>query len=73
MNTEPQTYKISTFGDIAELITEENVDRFLRDFNCLLRSLANVKNKTPVRVESFDWTDDNEVKITFVISAKPSF
>ena len=58
------TYKIETVNDICQMITEENVDNFLSDFESMLRTCILVKglnfgkDASKLQLSSFDWTDD---------------
>jgi hypothetical protein len=70
-----QKHNIQTINDIFDVVTKENLPRFLADFNELVTSFVFLKEqatKNGLPVESVKphktfWTDDNkrEINITF--------
>lgn len=70
-----KTYNIQTINDIFDIVDEENVVRFLTDFNHLIASFVMLKEEAKLNNIPFDkirphttkWTDDNkpEINITF--------
>lgn len=82
---EANTYSINSLQDIANAITPENVDNFLKDFEGVLKSyllmvvfakaqiregLDDVKNTDLVEFHGLYWTDDGKHDITCKISKK---
>lgn len=83
---EPNTYSINSLQDIANAITPENVDNFLKDFEGVLKSylmmvvftkakmrqgwLDNVPNTDLVEFHGLYWTDDGKHDITCKIVKK---
>lgn len=76
--TQHPEYKINTIEDIGNLITEDNIDNFLKDFEGILRLFLITKqmfllNKqgnqdfTP-KIKDFTWIDDNEHKISIELT-----
>ncbi len=68
-----KSHKIKTIQDISNVVTSENIDNFLKDFEGVLRGhilLKSVANSTESKIEfgEFEWTDDNKHDITFILS-----
>lgn len=82
---EPKTYSINSLQDIANAVTPENVDNFLKDFEGVLKTyllmvtfakakiregLGDVKNTDLVEFHGLYWTDDGKHDITCEIVEK---
>lgn len=61
-----KTYNIYTIQQIADIVTTENIDRFMADFYKVMDYFTKVKEHMPaeqfkdIRMPSFEWTDDGE-------------
>lgn len=64
-----KSYKINTLQDIIDCVTNENIDRFLIDFEGLSRSAILVKEATkhPVQTGAYEWIDDGKHNIDIEI------
>ena len=71
-------HTITTINDIFDIVDEENIGRFLSDFNQLIGSFVMLKeqaklNNIPIdsfRPHTTNWTDDNKPEITIKFEAK---
>ena len=66
-------YQIDNITDIGEMITVDNIDNFLKDFEAVIRNylvikeIAKINNKKPeIKLTNFKWIDDNKQIITFI-------
>ena len=82
---EPKTYSINSLQDIANEVTPENIDNFLKDFEGVLKSYLmmvefaktpitdipkDIKNTDLVEFHGLYWTDDGKHGITCEIVGK---
>lgn len=69
---EKEPIELKTIQDIANHVTEENVERLVMDMYAFLQTIITAKNKFPeIRVESMIWTDDgNHVCEEFILNGK---
>lgn len=67
---EPKQYVIETMQDIADVITVDNKERFVKDFSGVLNMLLLAKVAAvgdpsyTVQFNNFTWIDDNKHTIT---------
>jgi hypothetical protein len=53
--------------DILETVTEENVDRFMKDLDRFVRDLPAIKKAIPdVKTDGFEWIDDGKDDVSIV-------
>jgi len=63
MGKEP--IKIETIGQLIDVLTLENVERFYLDFCVFIHDAVKIKEKFPAfKVESMTWTDDAIHEVT---------
>lgn len=65
----PKHNKINTIQDIINVITSENIDTFLNDFEAVVRSALLIKETTGItpQTDGFTWIDDGKNDITIKI------
>ena len=81
----PKTYSINSLQDIANAVTPENVDNFIKDFEGVLKTylimvtfakakiregIDDAKNTDLVEFHGLYWTDDGKHDITCKVSEK---
>jgi hypothetical protein len=61
-------YKINTMQDMLNVITAENIDAFLKDFEGVIRSGLLIKElaKATPKTDGFIWVDDGKHNINIV-------
>lgn len=82
---EPKTYSINSLQDIANAVTPENVDNFIKDFEGVLKTYLimvtfakakmesepdGMKNTDIVEFHGMYWTDDGKHDITCKVCKK---
>ena len=78
---EPKEYEISTIQDIFNVVTTENIERFMIDFYKSFDNMARLKESLSVeiladiKVSSLRWIDDGQMNFSIklndeIISAK---
>lgn len=81
---ECKEYKLDTIQDIANMVTPDNIDNFMKDFRAFLLGYMTAQiasdigaesrgeEKTPIPVSGFKWVDDGVVEAKITISSKES-
>ncbi len=60
--------KIFTMQQILELVTDENIDRFMKDLERFVRTLPEIKKNFPdFTTSGFTWIDDGKEDDSLVI------
>jgi len=72
---ENKEYEIETIQDIADMVTVDNIDNFMKDFRGVLLGYMTAKlaggNKS-IPMKNFKWIDDGVVEAKLTMSAKDS-
>ena len=71
-------HKIKTIQDIIDVVTEDNIDNFMKDFRGFIDAYiamkgfsdAAVGTDVPMSVATLTWIDDNEHKINITLIPK---
>jgi len=69
-------YEISTIQDIFDIVTTENIDRFMTDFYKMFDSIAklkqNLESQTLVNMTmpSYTWTDDGKMNLSATLNGE---
>lgn len=63
--------RIFTMQDILETVTNENIDRFMKDLDRFVRDLPAIKKALPdIKTDGFDWLDDGKDDVSTVFKGK---
>ena len=65
-------YKINTMQDVLDVITADNIDAFLKDFEAVTRAALLIKqlSTTTPETDGFIWIDDGKHNINIVMKQR---
>jgi hypothetical protein len=64
-------YEIKTLDDIMNVVNEENIDRFIKEFKNNILAAKEFKKAIPtLEYQGFVWIDDNKNNVEFEIQTK---